>query len=113
VHDELISARLRDGYDNAAVLDDILFRREAARRGYSVKTSKLGRPFTKSRSSALEQAKEDAKRLGPVFRRLWNKRKRHSDPSVVAILTEIWKLSPDDQQKLALHLSHKSEPENG
>jgi hypothetical protein len=111
VHDELMSERMKDGAANAHLLDDMMFRREAARRGYPIKISKRGPRSARDPMSPLEQAKHDAKRLGLIFQRLWNHRNRHSDPSVAAILTDIWDLSEADREKLELHLSHK--PKNG
>lgn len=112
VHEELMIERMKDGQANAHRLDDIMFRIEAARRGYPIKSSKRGPKFQRDGSAPLEQAKQDAKRLPTVFRRLWQKSNRHSDPSVSAILTAIWDLSDEDRAKLEYHLSKKA-PENG
>lgn len=108
VHDELIAERMKDGTENLPLLDDMMFRLESARRGYPIKSSRTGPKPQLDPMAPLEQAKHDAKRLRTIFRRLWKRSHRHSDPSVAAILTEIWNLTADDRAKLEIHLSHRA-----
>ena len=112
VHDELMAERMKDGAESVPLLDDMRFRIEAAKRGYALKSGKRGPRFQIDPNAPLEQAKHDAKRLGAIFKRLWNRRNRQCDPSVVAILSDIWSLSDEDRAALEIHLSHKSS-ENG
>ena len=104
VHDELMAERLRAGAAAVPLLQDVIFAGEATKRGFH-RAPKRGRRFTKDRNTPLEQAKADARLLGPIFRRVWSESNRHTDPSRTRILADIWKLSSEDEAELERHIT--------
>jgi hypothetical protein len=104
VHDELLSMRAAEGAAHALQVERMQLVAKAGQLGLIVKQVKVGRPFSREPLTRLDEARDDAGRLGTVFWRVWKKRNRQCEPSRARILAVIWQLSGEEEAELARHI---------